>query len=162
MRGCSRYYCKDMYHFIRKNLETYQKDPCPVCIAQNYSQNTQSGKEFNWLYHADLSSKQKITLSNKKKRTKRNMKTFVKFWFARHVCLWVLSSVFSIKHIIVSVQFHISETGLQFVPPLKKSTDFERENLTHHLQISLDQTCGVKKGLYYFGMDPITWIPKSS
>ena len=79
MRGCSRYYCKDMYHFIRKNLETYQKDPCPVCIAQNYSQNTQSGKEFNWPYHADLSSKQKITLSNKKKRTKRNMKTFVKF-----------------------------------------------------------------------------------
>ena len=49
-------------------METYQKDPCPVCIAQNYSQNTQSGDEFNWLYHADLSSKQKITLSNKKKK----------------------------------------------------------------------------------------------
>ena len=38
----------------------------------------------------------------------------------RHVRLWVLSPVFSIKLIIVSVQFLISETGLQFVPLLKK------------------------------------------
>ena len=38
----------------------------------------------------------------------------------RHVRLWVLSPVFSIKLIIVSVQVLISETGLQFVPLLKK------------------------------------------
>ena len=36
-----------------------------------------------------------------------------------HVRLWVLSPFFSFKHIIVSFQFHISETGLQFVPLYK-------------------------------------------
>ena len=59
-------------------METYQKDPCPVCIAQNYSQNTQSGDEFNWLYHADLSSKQKINLSNKKKKGETKHENFCK------------------------------------------------------------------------------------
>ena len=38
-----------------------------------------------------------------------------------HVRLWVLSPFFSFKHIIVSFQFHISETGLQFVPSFKKT-----------------------------------------
>ena len=75
----------------------------------------------------------------------------------RPVRLWVLSPVSSIKHIKVSVKFDIIETGLQFVPSLKC-----RQNLTHHLMTSLSLTCGICKCLYYFRMDTITWIPKSS
>ena len=107
-----------MYHFIRKNLETYQKDSCPVCIAQNYSQNTQSGDEFNWLYHADLSSKQKITLSIKKKDETKH-ENFCKILICP--ARMPMGAIICFKHIIFSFQFHISETGLQFVPSLKKN-----------------------------------------
>ena len=52
---------------------------------------------------------------------------------------------------MVSVKFVITDTGLYFVPLLNVD-----RFLTHHLVISLSVTGGVQKGLYCFGMDPIT------
>ena len=62
-----------------------------------------------------------------------------------HVRLWVLSPFFSFKHIIDSFQFHVSETGLQFVVKKQKQTDYEHENLAHHFMIRLDKKCSVSK-----------------
>ena len=53
-----------------------------ISVAQNYSQHSQSGDEFNWLYHAYLNRKIKKNIFQRKRKTKRNMETFVKIDFA--------------------------------------------------------------------------------
>ena len=54
-----------------------------ISVAQNYSQHSQSEDEFNWLYHAYLNRKIKKNISQRKRKTKRNMETFVKIGFAK-------------------------------------------------------------------------------
>ena len=108
-----------------------------ISVAQNYSQHSQSGEEFSWLYHAYLNRKIKKYLSKKKKdETKHG--NFCKNWlFQNFSCcpkdlscpkFWgregwqppapparklmgALSPVSSIKHIKVSDKFHISQTS---------------------------------------------------
>ena len=54
-----------------------------ISVAQNYSQHSQSGDEFNWLYHAYLNRKIKKYLWKKKKDETKNG-NFCKNWLCQN------------------------------------------------------------------------------